>query len=78
MMPIPVFLHSLFILPPSSFIPSSLILFLSTPTRIRTRNPKLEAWDDSPFHHRGGRPDTLVWQRKARESNPHLRSGEPP
>ena len=25
----------------------------SATTRIRTRNPKLEAWDDSPFHHRG-------------------------
>jgi hypothetical protein len=72
----------------------------STPTRIRTRNSKLEAWDDSPFHHRGIYFPTLTLaltptlhcpfaacrskgaragvrqitiQRKARESNPHLR-----
>jgi hypothetical protein len=29
------------------------LLIPSTPTRIRTRNPSLEARDDPPFHHRG-------------------------
>src|SRR5580693_2849589 len=38
----------------------------STPTRIRTRNASFEARYDGPFHHRG-------MERKARESNPHLR-----
>src|ERR1019366_8288698 len=38
----------------------------STPTRIRTRNASFEARYDGPFHHRGV-------ERKARESNPHLR-----
>jgi hypothetical protein len=38
----------------------------STPTRIRTRNASFEARYDRPFHHRG-------IERKARESNPHLR-----
>jgi hypothetical protein len=38
----------------------------STPTRIRTRNASFEARNDRPFHHRGV-------ERKARESNPHLR-----
>ena len=42
----------------------------STPTRTRTRNASFEARYDRPFHHRGV-------ERKARESNPHLR-GEPP
>src|SRR5262249_32729741 len=37
-----------------------------TPTRIRTRNASFEARNDRPFHHRGV-------ERKARESNPHLR-----
>ena len=39
---------------------------ISTPTRIRTRNASFEARYDGPFHHRGV-------ERKARESNPHLR-----
>jgi hypothetical protein len=39
----------------------------NTPTRIRTRNASFEARYDGPFHHRGV-------ERKARESNPHLRS----
>jgi hypothetical protein len=39
---------------------------VSTPTRIRTRNASFEARYDGPFHHRGV-------ERKARESNPHLR-----
>ena len=38
----------------------------NTPTRIRTRNASFEARYDRPFHHRGV-------ERKARESNPHLR-----
>ena len=38
----------------------------NTPTRIRTRNASFEARHDRPFHHRG-------FERKARESNPHLR-----
>jgi hypothetical protein len=49
----------------SSFIPHPSSL-KSTPTRIRTRNASFEARYDRPFHHRGV-------ERKARESNPHLR-----
>src|SRR5262249_38845794 len=51
---------------------------VSAPTRIRTRNPKLEAWDDYPFHHRGKaegkgvEPSSPVWRTALAE-----RPGQP-